>query len=334
MKGIVFYLIFILAFLLFFISCNIEPYGDDLSVEIETPITCSDAIQQTTTAITHFTGATDANYKDLCNAYKKALQDQIAICGDADGSIQSVINGLACENSAQPNNCDQIDIILVSAKVAFDNASDSNYAQLCNNYRSALQLKIITCGDTDESLQAIVDILGNCIPVGNGSTEQGFMTANIDGEQFNDMKPNGYLFFGESVDVNGFFTRNDDDYLIIQGNSGYQIPLTINVTDKEINLNIPSTLWEEGTFDLYNEATDVDSPVIYYTFFIYTEPENYYKNNLMGEITIKKFDLTERFIQGTFEFEYEFVSEIDGSTLGPYKVTGTFDYALDDEFFD
>ncbi|WP_299890420.1 DUF6252 family protein [uncultured Lacinutrix sp.] len=38
----------------------------------------------------------DANYETVCNAYKTALGTQITECGDADGSIQTTIDGLMC----------------------------------------------------------------------------------------------------------------------------------------------------------------------------------------------------------------------------------------------
>ncbi|WP_055434788.1 DUF6252 family protein [Lacinutrix algicola] len=38
----------------------------------------------------------DANFVDVCNAYKTALINEKATCGDDDGSIQTIINGLTC----------------------------------------------------------------------------------------------------------------------------------------------------------------------------------------------------------------------------------------------
>ena len=58
-----------------------------------------------------------------------------------------------------------------------------------------------------------------------------------------------------------------------------------------------------------------------------------YAEDQVGEIIITKFSLLEKIIQGTFEFEYKLIG-VD-SEEGPFKVTGTFIYSLDDdEYFD
>ncbi len=67
----------------------------------------SDTCETTTTAAivaeTSFNSATDENYTTLCNAYKTALESKIDACGDEDGSIQAVINGLGdCSGTTQP----------------------------------------------------------------------------------------------------------------------------------------------------------------------------------------------------------------------------------------
>ncbi len=144
------------------------------------------------------------------------------------------------------------------------------------------------------------------------------------------MKPNGYLFFPGGASVNDSFTRSDDDYLVIQGNSGYKNPTTISLTDREINLKIPSIYWKEGTYVLY----DVFEGVCYYTFFGIDRDANISVVDKVGEITISKFSLEDKIIEGTFKFEYILVNDDDDSEEGPFQVTGTFDYSLDDEFFD
>ena len=40
--------------------------------------------------------------------------------------------------------------------------ADSNYATVCNSYRSILESQILACGDTDGAIQAIIDSLGDC----------------------------------------------------------------------------------------------------------------------------------------------------------------------------
>lgn len=262
-------------------SCNIEPYEGEIQDQIDDdkldkPDSCVEATQNTADAGAVFIGASsgDANYFELCNAYKTALEYQIELCGDQGGVLQIIIDNLDCGE---------------------DNGDD---------------------GDTPPA------------------SIKAFMTANINGLEYNDMKPNGYLFFPSGVSINDFFSRADEDYILIQGNNEYQNPTLITDTGREINLRVPKSLWKEGTFTLYDDLNDIDEGVCFYTFFGLNKPGDVFTKELPGEIIITKFDLDERIIQGTFEFEYMMVKESDDSEEGPFKVTGTFDYSLDDEYFD
>ncbi|WP_299228742.1 lipocalin family protein [uncultured Psychroserpens sp.] len=51
---------------------------------------------------------------------------------------------------------------VVQAALAFLEANDENYTQICTAFRSALQSQIQACGDPDGSLQAQIDDLGDC----------------------------------------------------------------------------------------------------------------------------------------------------------------------------
>ena len=62
--------------------------------------TCADATAFATTAETQYSA--DTSNENLCNAYKSALQNQITACGDANGELQSIIDGLGDCN--QVNN--------------------------------------------------------------------------------------------------------------------------------------------------------------------------------------------------------------------------------------
>ncbi len=55
---------------------------------------CEDAIALTMTAQVNFLNASDSSYLSLCGAYKTALQNQIESCGDENGSLQEIIDGL------------------------------------------------------------------------------------------------------------------------------------------------------------------------------------------------------------------------------------------------
>ena len=296
---------------------------------------CESIMQATSVAQSAFQNASAENSASLCLAYKTALQLQIQACGDSGGNLQLIVDALGDCSSANPTDCDTVKLAANAAQTAYANASAEDYSILCNAYKMALQLQIQACGDPNGSLASNINALGDCtLNGGGGNTDHhAFMTANIDGIQYNDMKPNGYLFFPQGVLVNDFFSRPDDDYILIQGTNGYRFPTVLDPTDREIDLRLPTTYWKEGTFTLYNADNDVFEGVCFYDFIRFDYPSNITKKDLVGEIIVSKFSLVEKVIQGTFEFEFMLLDRNDNSETGPFVVTGTFDYALDDEFF-
>lgn len=247
-----------------------------------------------------------------------------------EGEVPEENIELSCEEAIQNTTI---------AATNFATASNNtDYFELCNAYKKALEDQIVSCGDEGGNLQLVLDAIGDCEgAVGNpfpGTNENALMTAIINGEAFNDLKPNAYLFFGEAIGFNGFFSRSDDDYIELQGNSTYTTPTLIEANTIEINIFIPSAYWKTGTFVMYDENTDVATPEIYYTFLTFDRPNNIDQEEITGEIIINKFSREDRVIQGTFEFEYKLINTDDNSEEGPFTVTGTFDYALDHETFD
>ncbi|GGW55007.1 hypothetical protein DFQ11_101418 [Winogradskyella epiphytica] len=59
-------------------------------------IACDQAIANVTEAESQYVTATIGNFMDKCAQYLLYLEDQIAICGDADGVIQAKIDALDC----------------------------------------------------------------------------------------------------------------------------------------------------------------------------------------------------------------------------------------------
>lgn len=55
---------------------------------------------------------------------------------------------------------------LANAALGFISATDETYAEICNAYKVALQNQILACGDEDNSLQTILESLGDCNPDG------------------------------------------------------------------------------------------------------------------------------------------------------------------------
>ncbi|WP_298553542.1 hypothetical protein [uncultured Algibacter sp.] len=268
----------VLSILFLFIvsSCNIEPYEGDIPEETNDtlPSTCEEALRITAEAGTAFlsVSATDSNYTDLCSAYKKALEDQVAVCGDEGDVFQLLIDALDCGTETNP---------------------------------------------------------------GNPADGHAFMTATIIGEQFNDLKPNGYSIFKSATKIVTFF-GDDTNYIKLQGNSDYNSFVALD-DSKEINLYIPEKFWEVGTYNLNTDNTDTDgNPTPFFNIIYETGseyPQAYEREG--GTITITEFNITTRVIKGTFEFPFVRVSTTTSEEIGPFECKdGTFDYSLDDEFFD
>jgi hypothetical protein len=70
---------------------------------------------------------------------------------------------LSCsKDSDSAPSCEDATAATLAAMQAFQNATNENYTDLCNAYKEALQDQIDSCGDTDGTLQAIIDDLGDC----------------------------------------------------------------------------------------------------------------------------------------------------------------------------
>jgi hypothetical protein len=103
---------------------------------------CEAAENATNLAEVNFNNATDENYYDYCVSYKLALQNQILMCGDADGSIQAIIDGLDCTQASPsggsitlvagtlPITFDIITVVVENGiiKVTGETSSASNYS--------------------------------------------------------------------------------------------------------------------------------------------------------------------------------------------------------------
>jgi hypothetical protein len=85
-------------------------------------------------------------------------------------SFLILFTGFNCENEPlegdfvidEVNACTEANDEVQDAKVNFDNASELNYSELCNIYKTALQKKLTVCGD-DGILQDLIESLGNCV---------------------------------------------------------------------------------------------------------------------------------------------------------------------------
>ncbi|MBW4360916.1 hypothetical protein [Flavobacterium taihuense] len=149
------------------------------------------------------------------------------------------------------------------------------------------------------------------------------MTANIDNVQYNVMRPYLYAFTGNDVNVqNDGGAIGDPRFLWIQGDTSDNLDTLI-----EINLHIPNDKWTPGTYTLY-EREDLSTTAECQAHLILNDGN--FSMITSGTLTVTEFNLTTKRIKGTFSFTYS-----KSETPGDFKVTnGTFNYALDDSYFD
>ena len=246
-------------------ACGVDTSDASVMAALALLNSCADMTNNCTTATaaaaaaeTAFQNATPENEVALCNAYTVALQAQIAACGDADGSIQAIIDGLNCIDQA----CSDAIAASNAALEIFDMVDVTDpeaYTQACSDYSFALQDQIIACGDPDGSLQAIVDELGDCLP----PEEDGPVRMNID-EEFKNFNVADAPISGSTFEV----TATD-----IDTGDTFEFTLTLLQTGENviqnIQLTIDGVIYEpvlSGDNPFVNEITENDGMVIRGTF--------------------------------------------------------------------
>lgn len=85
-------LLFSVFILLTAFTCENEPLEGEFYTGPN--MSCEEAILNSASASLSFVSATEQNYTELCNALKNALEIQIDVCGDEDGTLQATIDGL------------------------------------------------------------------------------------------------------------------------------------------------------------------------------------------------------------------------------------------------
>ncbi|WP_179346650.1 hypothetical protein [Winogradskyella ursingii] len=141
---------FIILFLLN--GCQDEPFEWDA---------CQIAVIKTNEAASNLTNASDENYTAYCLIYRDALLKQIEVCGDPLGELQRILDDLGDCSVDYDRLCAEAIAATEIAEANFNNASDLDYKNLCENYRAAILYQIEVCGE-DENLLGIIENLGNC----------------------------------------------------------------------------------------------------------------------------------------------------------------------------
>lgn len=335
-------LLFSAFILLTAFTCENEPLEGDFVTD-EPNVTCEQALMNTATAAQNFAALNEENYEEeysgACSALKTAFENQLEACGDPDGSLQAAIDALGnCNLNASP--CEVATSAAAAAQQVLNQATEEEYADACNAYVFVLQQQINECGDADGSIQGIIDGLGDCNQGGGNVDNYALMTANLIGEQFDYMVPFFYPVFNKAVYIATFTgDDNQEKFLHIQGNT---TPTGMTDFTKEVNLYIPESLWSVGTYTLDDDPFAYDSnnnttPQANYNM-IYNNGDGSsqtYELDNGGTITIIEFNLQDRIIRGTFEFTFTRYFVGTGEETGPFEcLNGTFDYSLDDEYFD
>ena len=175
--------LFSLFILLSAFTCENEPLDSEIDASDSGNLNCEAAAQEVATAALAFISAGEGDYPQLCSAYKTALENLLAACGDPDGSIQSSIDALGdCSDPNGFDDCEALANATNLAEVNFNNATDDNYSDYCIAYKLALENQIAECGDDDGSLQAIVDDLGDCNNSSPVSNAEFYITGLFNGE--------------------------------------------------------------------------------------------------------------------------------------------------------
>lgn len=148
------------------------------------------------------------------------------------------------------------------------------------------------------------------------------MTANIEGVQFNNMKP--YLYDQTGIDVqvlNNTAPIGAPRYLKIQG-----VTSDVVSTLTEISLYIPNNHWAVGTYPLTEKNNLTTSLLSQAQVDLPNTAGAPIATITAGSFTITEFNITTRRIKGTFTLSYQ-KSTTPGIT---YQITtGTIDYGLD-----
>ncbi len=104
---------------LLFTSCITDDEGNNVN-----PTPCQVAVITSESARVDFENAAAEDYTATCNDYKTALEQQITVCGDADGSIQTLINNLGdCTDPDAGVVNGQISVTAGTLDIVFDEIS-------------------------------------------------------------------------------------------------------------------------------------------------------------------------------------------------------------------
>ncbi|MEP5255727.1 DUF6252 family protein [Winogradskyella rapida] len=159
---------------------------------------CDLAVANVTEAEAQYTTATIGNYVEKCDQYSLYLQEQIDICGDADGSIQAEIDSLNCGDADADGVPDVFEDFNVDGDLDNDDIDNDGIANYLDNDDD---------GDGVLTFYEAKDADGNPVDT-DGDGDFDYLDNDDDGD--------GVLTANEGADPNG--DGNPDDALDTDGN--------------------------------------------------------------------------------------------------------------------
>ncbi len=200
-------------------------------------------------------------------------------------------------------------------------------------------ITLVSC--TVEPLSTNENVSQNEIPSTSENTTNlnteiipNFMSANINGIQFNNLKPMDYVDAStKQVTIETYTTEGINyKYLLIQGSN-----ITMNSFASNesliINLRIPQSQWNVGTYDLVSENATIMNGSKSSIGFYDLGRGNKTISVEQGSIRVTDFDIVAKRIKGNFNITYYLITNND-IVEGPFTLTnGTFNYELDDPYF-
>lgn len=155
-------------------SCITDDEGNNVH-----PTPCQVAVITSESARVDFENAAAEDYTATCNDYKTALEQQITICGDADGSIQTLINNLGdCTDPDAGVVNGQISVTAGTLDLVFDEINIVRDATLlkvtgtttaANDYTLYFEVEEGAVG-TDAMQNFQINVISTYVPVMPGFT--------------------------------------------------------------------------------------------------------------------------------------------------------------------
>ena len=186
-----------------------------------------------------------------------------------------------------PLTCDDADENLSSVQDDFGNVNASNYSELCENYKSALEDYISACSESNSEIEALLNDLGDC-------ELSSYFQVDFDDQTFFADQAEAILEEGK-ITVTG-----------IRGLNGETVEILIN-SDNEGTYDLGITV--NNQMNLGNYSPDSDS--------VNAWQSNNNSNLSQGQVTISEIDNFNSTISGTFDFTaYNDSGEVKDFTSG------------------